>query len=504
MGVFLGKPRNSKSCCAIWSGGCVIVSLSVSVDEEHLPWLPESTLQCRLSKYNELLLMLQSGASVELLVHLPIGSIILENATIYSYRARLWSADFLYVGSAAAEDATTLRVSAKIFDNGLYTLLVTRFNSQCTQCVRTSQFVFSTNVSVNTESPRAPLHQMPSCKSFSGAEGRWVRHAAVCPDMIGGINDPGCSFPAAQSMSDKWLWLPFACAYRLPSRAKSLESNTSVLFIGDSTFRFLWGAFVSLFEDEEDQKFLQHGYGMMSSTRLSTFTTRDVSSSSKSNSSAQPKAKLEVKSRCAWDSNLFVWRRGRLQIAYNHPLWTCHNRVQCTWVKRCKVQPEPNRRRFASFVREVAFDYALGATADTASETGCSSTPGANAYLEALEMLRNGQAGRLYLDRRSLVGFMPDNGARLHCVNARIAAHSHVEFGRTTNAPLFNGSIDTFTMSNWLYHFSKADAAMIDAEAILPYFAGDGIHAGQDVNRVLAAMLAVHIFERGFQYARGG
>ena len=433
---------------------------------------------------------MRSGVSVELVVDLP--SPILDNSRSYSYRARFWSTNFLYVGTAVADEAT-LNVSAKLFDAGKYTLLVTRFDSHCTQCPRPSQFVHATNITVSSDYPEVRLYHLPSCNRFSGAAGRWARQAAVCPGGIG--DDPGCFFPGVQSLHDKWLWLPFTCTYRIPPHGQRLRRNATILFMGDSTFRFLWGAFVSFFEDEEQYRFHQHGYGIMHSTRLRSLIGRDTSLRWQDNTEQPQQARtlLSVKSRCAWESNPFIWQKDGLRIAYTHPFWTCHNKVQCLVAKRCKIHPEENRRRFQLLIHNVAFDYAIGATADTASEAGCSSRNSTNAQLEAVAMLRDVRAEQVYMYRRSLIGFLPDNGARLHCVNAATAAHAHVEFVASTSAPLFNDSIDTFTMSNWLYHFSKADAAMLGAEATLPHFAGDGVHAGQDVNRVLGAMLAVHI-----------
>ena len=457
------------------------------------------------------------GAAVQLAVQLPEGSLALQNTSWYSYQLRLWSANFLYVGTAEIDSKSVMHVSARVRDGGQYTLLVTRFNSACTQCGRPAEFVYAANISVKGDLPHpAALRGMPSCSCFTGSDGRWARRAALCAGEAGeSKDDKACSFPTANGASGAWLWLPFACAYRPPALHRALKRNVTLAFLGDSTFRFLWGPFVSLFEEDPDQRFKQHGYGRIRSSRLSRRVWGNESLRShwqrSEDTDGDDATQNSVNSDCDWESNYFLWRRGRLRIAYGHPFWTCHNRVQCQRAKRCHLRPDENRRHFDTLVDLMPFDYVVGATSDTASDTGCSQPTLANAQLEAVTRLRAVQGARVHIERRSLVGFMPDNGARLHCVNAGIAAKSHAAFGRSPNAPIFNSSIDTFTLSNAVYHFSRADAALVGgagqragggggsgsaaAAGSIPYFFGDGIHAGSDVNTVLATMLAVHIFE---------
>ena len=439
---------------------------------------------------------------------MPAVSAALQDPTKFRYQARFWSTDVLHVGSVAVENSSaSLHVTARIRDAGLYTLLVTRFDSSRVQCTRPPQFILAANVSVRGDLPQpGPLRSMPSCSLFTGVEGRWIRRSAVCAGHLGVNDDEACAFPwVTGANGDRWLWLPYSCAYRAVARAQAVRRNVTLLFLGDSTFRFLWGQLISRFEDDASQRFLQHGYGVMRSTHLSRGALGN-SSRWQWRQDADGAPSIHVSSRCDWwESNFFLWRRDWLRIVYGHPFWTCHNAVQCHDVKQCHVRLDLNRKHFDELARQMPFDYAIGATADMAADAGCSRPTAANAQLQAVTALRSTQGPGIYIDRRSLVGFVPDNHARVHCVNAGIAARSHSVFRRATDVTIFNGSTDMFTFSDSLYHFSKADAALLDGprNAQLTYFVGNGIHAGAEVNEVIAAMLAVHIFDHVLREDRG-
>jgi len=419
---------------------------------------------------------------------------LLGNESGYRYRARLWNSDFIYVGSVIAADHA-LRISAHIPDTGRYIMVVTRFNATCTQCRRPPQLVHAVNVTVLGSRPdQLRLSRLPSCTQFVGARGRWVRHAMVCAS-VDNAQDQACAFPAAlDGRQNAWLWVPFRCAYRPPPLDRLLQRNVTVLLLGDSTSRFLWGPFVSLFEDRASQRFSQRSFGAIRSANLARWKW-DSNQSSVVDVSSNDSIPVVVTSRCDWESNVFLWQRNQLRIIYGHPFWTCHNRVQCSWAKQCHIRPEDNRRSFLAFVRQHKVDYALVMTQDTAAGTGCSPLMHSNAQVQAAAMLRAARGACVYMDQRSLVGFVPDNGARLHCVNAAVAAATHAVFIKNASMEtIFDGSIDLYTLTDALYHFSYADATLTDAFASAPVFRGDGIHAGGDANLVLATMLAVHVF----------
>ena len=434
------------------------------------------------------------AAPFHLEVQLPAESS--QNASSHHYRVRFWNHRYLHVGIAQLVPPNLLRVSASILDAGRYAMLVTRFNKVCVSCSRPPSFVHAANITVDGPSASLPsLAELPSCVGFVGSNGRWVRRSSLCATEDNRA-DAACSFAAVDSSDDAWLWLPFTCAYRLPTASNThpytrpRRNRDLTLFIfGDSTSRFLWGPFISLFEDDPAQQFHQRGYGTLESSRLGVWSNESDWQWPAAN------ATHRVNQRCQWETNYYLWRRGGLSIGYGHPLWTCHNRVQCVMAKRCHLSPEQSRARYEALVRSVRIDYAVSMTADTAAETGCSPRTRENAQLQSVAALRAAQSGRVVVDRRSLIGFAPDNNGRLHCVNAAEAARTHAAFG-TAPEPLFNGSIDLFTLSEALYHFTAADAELARQQGLEqpPAFPADGIHAAETVNKVLAGMLAAHVF----------
>jgi len=99
----------------------------------------------------------------------------------------------------------------------------------------------------------------------SGEPARWVQRGHVCQ---GDVQHPLCAVPAADR---GWQLVPHACYHRAWSASELARAlaDKSLLFIGDSTQRFLWGQFINLFEPNETRQFRQGGYGSMTSPRLS-------------------------------------------------------------------------------------------------------------------------------------------------------------------------------------------------------------------------------------------
>ena len=127
------------------------------------------------------------------------------------------------------------------------------------------------------QSPSIVLPDTPCTRL--GAAGRWVRRSLVCGDG-GGVPTHGraerrqqqqrphalCDVPATES---GWQWLPYSCYVQHADAIgggrplSALLSNRSLLFVGDSTNRFLWGALINLIEPNATRRFHQVGYGCM-------------------------------------------------------------------------------------------------------------------------------------------------------------------------------------------------------------------------------------------------
>jgi hypothetical protein len=82
------------------------------------------------------------------------------------------------------------------------------------------------------------------CRSGTDA-GRWVRRALVC----GGAEGPrGRALCAVPPTAAGWQWLPWRCYLRAWDGAALAArfGGRSLLFSGDSTTRFIWGAFINM------------------------------------------------------------------------------------------------------------------------------------------------------------------------------------------------------------------------------------------------------------------
>ena len=137
--------------------------------------------------------------------------------------------------------------------------------------------------------PSASFHLPSRACRTSYAEGRWIRRELVCPSGDDGDSSrisetldegvdgtttasasvhPLCAVPPSES---GWQWCRLSATWPLQARHarhSHAPANRTVLFVGDSTMRFLWGAVANLLEPNATRRFVQFGYGCMVSPSI--------------------------------------------------------------------------------------------------------------------------------------------------------------------------------------------------------------------------------------------
>lgn len=346
------------------------------------------------------------------------------------------------------------------------------------------------NVTTAGAGALSPYPQHPCQRS--GMPARWVRRDAMCPNQGGAALHPLCAVPAAEG---GWQLVPHTCYYRGWSEQELSVAlgDMSLLFVGDSTQRFLWGAFGNLLEANSSHRFQQVGYGSQASPKLSSGSfaacdrfglnvLRPVGGATLTYTQLIYEDSLRrLGSGVAFDpatDTFSVFKKGSHCTVRVHDAWASLERYM----------------RIAS-IDVVLLQLPTHERACNAPHNSATTEPG---LLQLLPLLYAYQPNAS-LSRRGVTGWDAASVGAIHCLRRSNIEQLEADL-RVAPRPAVFGAND----EEWR-RFARHPFEMYrDTAAIHMVEPSDGVHVARGVNVVFAHVLATHILglrrgERGIK-----
>ena len=306
------------------------------------------------------------------------------------------------------------------------------------------------------------------------------------------MQHPLCAVPAAEG---GWQLVPHTCYYRgwSDQELSVALGNASLLFVGDSTQRFLWGAFGNLLEANSSHRFRQVGYGSQVSPQLvgGSFAACDRFGLNVLRSLGG--ATLTY-TQLIYEDSLHRLGQG---VAFDSATGTfrvfkkgshCTVRVRDAWAS------------LERYLRLTSIDVVLlqlptHERACNAPHSRASTEPG---LLQLLPLLRAWHPNAS-VSRRGVTGWAAASVPASHCLR-RGSVEQLEEDLRIAPRPTVFGATD----AEWRRFARRPFEMYRDTTAIHLVEPSDGVHVAPGVNAVFAHVLATHILgllrrERGIE-----
>lgn len=309
----------------------------------------------------------------------------------------------------------------------------------------------------------------------SGVPARWVRRDAACGG--GAQQHPLCAVPAA---AGGWQLVPHTCYYRAWTGAElSAElSNASLLFVGDSTQRFLWGAFGNLLEPHTRWRFRQDGYGAQESPRLD-----------RGNFTACDRFRINVLrplggSTMAYTQLISAGSTMQPGMRYDRATDTFHVNKKGSI---CKVRVRDAWEALEEYLRPNRIDLILLQIPTLAA--ACNAPHGAlePEVLQLFERTRAWQPNTSLL-RRSGSGWAASSVQSSHCLHRERIEQLESALRVAPRPEAFGASEE-----EWRGLLHRPFEMYRDTMAIHLVEPSDGVHCAPSVNVVFAHVLATHL-----------
>ena len=319
---------------------------------------------------------------------------------------------------------------------------------------------------------RAGLLRLPTVACHTANEaGRWVRDALVCGDRNRGRtadDDASRTFGAARRAlcslppsAGGWRWLPWRCYIPAWDGAalRGRFANKTILYVGDSTVRFVWGATINLLEDDAKRRFAQYAYGCLVGPSVDNEVTPG-----------------EFKGDCGRYSLTRVRLPGNVTLAH----------IQPGTPERAENCKPPNLAAFDRLVADGGIDGALVQGTPLGAACGADSKQ-YDAFAQRLRNLRR----KLPIIRSGSIAWSPWSLGAGHCVSLQLSDGYEARLPpptRSSNSAQRTGTLaaasEGATSGLPLLHLTKPLAAVQLTS---------GVHVTPSTNAILAQIIATQL-----------